>query len=52
MHSVLLDSPLTYYLVVDQVAQIEDRMRNGYYAGRGLSSVKDDISRMCRDAIK
>ncbi|XP_020270405.1 histone-lysine N-methyltransferase ATXR3-like isoform X2 [Asparagus officinalis] len=34
------------------VAQIEDRMRNGYYIRHGLGSVKDDISRMCRDAIK
>lgn len=27
-------------------------MKNGYYAGHGLSSVKEDIRRMCRDAIK
>ncbi|KAA8526466.1 hypothetical protein F0562_008331 [Nyssa sinensis] len=37
---------------VPKVAEIEDRMKNGYYAGRGVSSIKDDISRMCRDAIK
>lgn len=41
-----------YFHLVDQVAEIEDRMRSGYYAARGLSSVKEDISRMCRDAIK
>lgn len=35
-----------------QIAKIEDRMRCGYYVRRGLSSVKDDISRMCRDAFK
>ena len=40
------------HLFVDQVAEIQDKMRNGYYIRRGLSSVKDDISRMCRDAIK
>ncbi|KAM5580749.1 histone-lysine N-methyltransferase ATXR3 [Rosa sericea] len=37
---------------VPKVAEIQDRMRNGYYIRRGLSSVKEDISRMCRDAIK
>ncbi|XP_065013683.1 histone-lysine N-methyltransferase ATXR3-like isoform X1 [Musa acuminata AAA Group] len=35
-----------------KIAKIEDRMRCGYYVRRGLSSVKDDISRMCRDAFK
>lgn len=35
-----------------QVAEIQDRIRNGYYIKRGLGSVKEDISRMCRDAIK
>lgn len=42
----------TFEFFVPKVAEIEDRMKNGYYAGRGLSSVKEDISRMCRDAIK
>ncbi|XP_050381962.1 histone-lysine N-methyltransferase ATXR3 [Argentina anserina] len=37
---------------VPKVAEIQDKMRNGYYIRRGLSSMKDDISRMCRDAIK
>ncbi|KAK9285863.1 hypothetical protein L1049_025064 [Liquidambar formosana] len=37
---------------VPKVAEIEDRMKNGYYIGHGLSSVKEDISRMCRDAMK
>ncbi|KAJ6289334.1 hypothetical protein OIU76_025196 [Salix suchowensis] len=37
---------------VPKVAEIEDRMKNGYYVGHGLRSVKEDISRMCRDAIK
>ncbi|XP_073279990.1 histone-lysine N-methyltransferase ATXR3-like [Primulina huaijiensis] len=35
-----------------KVAEIEEKMKNGYYANRGLNSIKDDISRMCRDAIK
>ncbi|XP_025654295.1 uncharacterized protein [Arachis hypogaea] len=35
-----------------EVAGIEARMKGGYYIGRGLSSVKEDISRICRDAIK
>ena len=35
-----------------QVAEIQDRIRNGYYIKRGLGSVKEDIRRMCRDAIK
>ncbi|KAF1886757.1 hypothetical protein Lal_00045994 [Lupinus albus] len=37
---------------VPKVAEIEAKMKTGYYSGRGLSSVKEDISRMCRDAIK
>ncbi|CAN1232252.1 Histone-lysine N-methyltransferase ATXR3 [Linum perenne] len=42
----------TFDFFVPKVAEIEDRMDNGYYIGRGLKSVKEDISRMCRDAIK
>ncbi|KAM1239978.1 hypothetical protein FF1_045502 [Malus domestica] len=42
----------TYDFFVPKVAEIQDRMRNGHYIRRGLSSVKEDISRMCRDAIK
>ncbi|XP_029117517.2 histone-lysine N-methyltransferase ATXR3 [Elaeis guineensis] len=37
---------------IPRVAKIEDRMRSGYYVRHGLSSLKDDISRMCRDAFK
>ncbi|XP_073222053.1 histone-lysine N-methyltransferase ATXR3-like isoform X3 [Cicer arietinum] len=37
---------------VPKVAEIEAKMRSGYYSSRGLSTVKEDISRMCRDAIK
>ncbi|XP_027344008.1 histone-lysine N-methyltransferase ATXR3 [Abrus precatorius] len=37
---------------VPKVAEIEAKMRTGYYSRRGLNSVKEDISRMCRDAIK
>ncbi|XP_061364392.1 histone-lysine N-methyltransferase ATXR3-like [Gastrolobium bilobum] len=37
---------------VPKVAEIEAKIKTGYYSGRGLSSVKEDISRMCRDAIK
>ncbi|XP_065873688.1 histone-lysine N-methyltransferase ATXR3 isoform X2 [Euphorbia lathyris] len=42
----------TFDFFVPKVAEIEDRMQNGYYTGHGLRSVKEDISRMCRDAIK
>ncbi|XP_044467024.1 histone-lysine N-methyltransferase ATXR3-like isoform X2 [Mangifera indica] len=42
----------TFDFFVPKVAEIEEKMKNGYYSGHGLSSVKDDISRMCRDAIK
>ncbi|KAF8369961.1 hypothetical protein HHK36_032009 [Tetracentron sinense] len=42
----------TFDFFVPKVAEIEDRMNNGYYIGHGLTSVKEDISRMCRDAIK
>ncbi|XP_047313544.1 histone-lysine N-methyltransferase ATXR3 [Impatiens glandulifera] len=37
---------------VPKVTEIEARIKKGYYAGRGLSAVKEDIIRMCRDAIK
>uniref|UniRef100_A0A803QK07 SET domain-containing protein n=1 Tax=Cannabis sativa TaxID=3483 RepID=A0A803QK07_CANSA len=42
----------TYDFFVPKVAEIQEKMRKGYYIGRGLSSVKEDISRICRDAIK
>ncbi|KAF5746032.1 SET domain protein 2 isoform 1 [Tripterygium wilfordii] len=42
----------TFEFFVPKVAEIEDRMKNGYYITHGLSAVKEDISRMCRDAIK
>ncbi|XP_058729581.1 histone-lysine N-methyltransferase ATXR3-like isoform X1 [Vicia villosa] len=37
---------------VPKVAEIEAKIKRGYYSGHGLSSVKEDISRMCRDAMK
>ncbi|GAU17060.1 hypothetical protein TSUD_105590, partial [Trifolium subterraneum] len=37
---------------VPKVAEIEAKMKSGYYSSHGLSSVKEDISRMCRDAMK
>lgn len=49
---IILINVLFSLLFVDQVAEIQDRIRNGHYIRRGLSSVKEDISRMCRDAIK
>ncbi|KAM7275665.1 hypothetical protein ACFE04_017531 [Oxalis oulophora] len=42
----------TYDFFVPKVTEIEARMKSGYYNGHGLNSVKEDISRMCRDAIK
>ncbi|CAA3014364.1 histone-lysine N-methyltransferase ATXR3 [Olea europaea subsp. europaea] len=42
----------TFEFFEPKVAEIENRMKNGYYASRGLNYVKEDISRMCRDAIK
>ncbi|XP_051140439.1 histone-lysine N-methyltransferase ATXR3 isoform X21 [Andrographis paniculata] len=42
----------TFEFFGPKVAAIEERMRNGYYARRGLNTVKEDISRMCREAIK
>ncbi|KAL8228458.1 hypothetical protein R6Q57_016042 [Mikania cordata] len=42
----------TFEFFIPKIAEIESKIRNGYYAGRGLSSVKDDIRRMCREAIK
>ncbi|KAG9454280.1 hypothetical protein H6P81_007184 [Aristolochia fimbriata] len=43
----------TLELFVPKVAEIENKMRNGYYlAQRGLGSVRDDISRICREALK
>ncbi|KAJ7948208.1 histone-lysine N-methyltransferase ATXR3 [Quillaja saponaria] len=42
----------TFDFFVPKIAEIEEKIKSGYYSGRGLSSVKDDIGRMCRDAIK
>ncbi|KAK4486863.1 hypothetical protein RD792_006171 [Penstemon davidsonii] len=42
----------TFEYFEPKVAEIGERMKNGYYASRGLISVKEDIRRMCRDAIK
>ncbi|KAL7000231.1 hypothetical protein U1Q18_001379 [Sarracenia purpurea var. burkii] len=42
----------TFDFFVPKVAEIGDRMKSGYYASHGMSSVKEDISRMCREAIK
>lgn len=35
-----------------KVAEIESRIRSGYYARHGLNSAKQDIIKMCREAIK
>lgn len=50
LKDIMKENTCDYF--VPKVAEIEDRMTNGYYVGHGLSSVKEDISRMCRDAIK
>ncbi|KAL5731042.1 hypothetical protein ACHQM5_003804 [Ranunculus cassubicifolius] len=42
----------TFDYFVPKVAEIQVKMKNGYYSGRGLGAVKEDISRMCRDAMK
>ncbi|EOX99202.1 hypothetical protein QUC31_014751 [Theobroma cacao] len=42
----------TFEFFMPKVAEIEERMKNGYYIGHGVGSVTEDISRMCRDAIK
>ncbi|KAJ8763758.1 hypothetical protein K2173_003540 [Erythroxylum novogranatense] len=42
----------TFEFFIPKVVEIEDRMKSGFYIGHGLKSVKEDISRMCRDAIK
>ncbi|KAK9051970.1 hypothetical protein SSX86_028598 [Deinandra increscens subsp. villosa] len=42
----------TFEFFIPKIAEIESKIRNGYYAARGLGSVKDDIRRMCREAIK
>ncbi|TQD70291.1 hypothetical protein C1H46_044168 [Malus baccata] len=47
LKDIMKDNPYDFF-----VAEIQDKMRNGHYIRRGLSSVKEDISRMCRDAIK
>ncbi|PIA58437.1 hypothetical protein AQUCO_00500399v1 [Aquilegia coerulea] len=42
----------TFEFFIPKVAEIEERMKNGYYDGQGLKSVKEDVSRVCRDALK
>ncbi|XP_042407759.1 histone-lysine N-methyltransferase ATXR3-like isoform X1 [Zingiber officinale] len=39
-------------IFIPKISKIEDRMKSGYYVRHGLSSIKDDISRMCCDAFK
>ncbi|XP_054815408.1 histone-lysine N-methyltransferase ATXR3 isoform X2 [Prosopis cineraria] len=50
LREIMEENPCDFF--VTKVAEIEAKMKTGYYSGRGLSSVKEDISRMCRDAIK
>ncbi|XP_015082025.1 histone-lysine N-methyltransferase ATXR3 [Solanum pennellii] len=42
----------TFEFFVPKVGEIEEKIRSGFYASRGLKSAKEDISRMCRDALK
>ncbi|KAL6957978.1 Histone-lysine N-methyltransferase atxr3 [Sarracenia purpurea var. burkii] len=43
----------TFDFFVPKVAEIGDRMKSGYYASHGMSSMqKEDIIRMCKEAIK
>lgn len=42
----------TFDFFMPKVAKIEERMKNGYYIRNGISSIKEDIRRICRDAIK
>ncbi|KAK9689683.1 hypothetical protein RND81_09G075000 [Saponaria officinalis] len=37
---------------VRKVTEIENRVKSGYYARRGMSAAKQDIMKMCRDATK
>ncbi|KAF7805830.1 putative histone-lysine N-methyltransferase ATXR3 [Senna tora] len=39
-------------IFVPKVAEIVAKVKIGYYSSRGFSSLKEDISRMCHDAIK
>ncbi|XP_057953048.1 histone-lysine N-methyltransferase ATXR3 [Malania oleifera] len=50
LKSIMKENTCDFF--VPKVAEIEDRMKSGYYVGHGLNSVKEDISRMCRDALK
>ncbi|KAK1394053.1 hypothetical protein POM88_013109 [Heracleum sosnowskyi] len=42
----------TFDFFEPRITEITCRMENGYYTGHGLSSIKEDIIRMCRDAMK
>ncbi|GMI74776.1 SET domain protein 2 [Hibiscus trionum] len=50
LREIMKDNTSDFF--VPKVAEIEEKMKNGYYIGHGLGYVKEDISRMCRDAIK
>ncbi|KAL0444134.1 UNVERIFIED_CONTAM: Histone-lysine N-methyltransferase ATXR3 [Sesamum latifolium] len=50
LRDIMSENTLDFF--ESKVGEIEERMRNGYYVIRGLDSIKEDISRMCRDAIK
>jgi len=42
----------TFEFLVPKVEEIQDRMKNGYYALHGLNYVQNDIRKMCRIIIK
>ncbi|XP_047944061.1 histone-lysine N-methyltransferase ATXR3-like [Salvia hispanica] len=50
LRDIMNENSIEFFKI--KVADIEGRIRNGYYTRRGLNAIKDDISRMCRDAIK
>ncbi|KAL8153058.1 hypothetical protein V2J09_010818 [Rumex salicifolius] len=50
LNSIMKENVCEFF--VPKVSVIEDRIKRGYYAVRGLSSMKEDICRMCREAVK
>uniref|UniRef100_A0A7N0TFX8 SET domain-containing protein n=1 Tax=Kalanchoe fedtschenkoi TaxID=63787 RepID=A0A7N0TFX8_KALFE len=42
----------TFDFLVPKVEEIEEKIKSGYYVNRGLRSVKEDLSRICKDANK
>ncbi|CAH9076634.1 unnamed protein product [Cuscuta epithymum] len=50
LNAIMKENSFDFF--VPKVAKIKEKIKSGYYTVHGLRSVKEDISRMCHDALK